>query len=91
MYKAHQENGYVPLVSEAYGGAEVVSYYAVAVVPASMCSGGSSVGLASLAGKRSCHTGYGRTAGWTMPVGRLAASGAVSHCSALCHWPHLML
>jgi hypothetical protein len=57
------------------------SYYSVAVVPREFCTTG--VTLASLAGKRSCHTGYRKTAGWTMPVGYLTGSGAVS--VSVCH------
>jgi melanoma-associated antigen p97 len=55
---------------------QAASYYSVAIVPREFCTAG--VTLASLAGKRSCHTGFRKTAGWTMPMGLLASTGAVS-------------
>lgn len=42
-------------------------YYSVGVVNKGQCPGS----LKELAGKRSCHTGYGRAAGWVLPVSKL--------------------
>jgi hypothetical protein len=36
-----------------------------------------------LQGKRSCHTGYRKTAGWMMPVGILTADGTVRAFAAV--------
>lgn len=45
------------------------SYFAVAVVKK-----GSGVTWDTLRGKRSCHTGIGRTAGWNIPMGLIHKS-----------------
>uniref|UniRef100_A0A7N6A7T7 Serotransferrin n=1 Tax=Anabas testudineus TaxID=64144 RepID=A0A7N6A7T7_ANATE len=66
--------GLVPAMVEQYdqGNADKKpssissSYYAVAVVKA-----GSGVTWENLQGKRSCHTGIGRTAGWNIPMGHV--------------------
>ncbi|XP_037132090.1 transferrin-a isoform X3 [Syngnathus acus] len=65
--------GLVPAMVEQYdetkcsqAGASASSYYAVAVVKK-----GSGVTWANLRGKKSCHTGFGRTAGWNIPMGKI--------------------
>uniref|UniRef100_A0A8D0G642 Lactotransferrin n=1 Tax=Sphenodon punctatus TaxID=8508 RepID=A0A8D0G642_SPHPU len=63
-----------PIVAEAYGPTgSVTSYYAVAVVKK-----GTSFTFTELKGRKSCHTGLGRSAGWVIPIGRLLARGCIS-------------
>ncbi|XP_073530437.1 serotransferrin-A-like [Phyllobates terribilis] len=60
----------IPILSENYGTEKDVDtcYYAVALVKKS-----SKFMFNELKGKRSCHTGVGRTAGWVVPFGILRA------------------
>jgi ABC-type phosphate/phosphonate transport system substrate-binding protein len=63
-----------PIVAENYGGDVGSTYYSIAVVKAN--SGISS--LADLEGKKACHTGYRKTAGWMAPIGTLVGKGVMS-------------
>uniref|UniRef100_A0A673BKC4 Serotransferrin n=1 Tax=Sphaeramia orbicularis TaxID=375764 RepID=A0A673BKC4_9TELE len=58
--------GLVPVMAEQYDEGIASSYYAVAVVKKN-----SGVTWENLRGKRSCHTGMGRTAGWNIPMGQI--------------------
>ncbi|KAM7064483.1 lactotransferrin [Molossus nigricans] len=57
-----------PIAAEVYGTQEEpqTQYYAVAVVRK-----GSNFQLSQIQGRRSCHTGLNRSAGWNVPVGIL--------------------
>ena len=58
------------VVAEDYGAGPLTSYYGVAVVKK-----GSNFGIKDLKGKKSCHTGAKKTAGWNIPVGFLLSKG----------------
>ena len=70
----------VPVVAEDYGGEVGTSYYAVAVVR----KNNSGFDINSLKGKKSCHTGAGKNAGWNVPIGFLLKTKKIkldSSCS----------
>uniref|UniRef100_A0A8C5ALH1 Serotransferrin n=1 Tax=Gadus morhua TaxID=8049 RepID=A0A8C5ALH1_GADMO len=58
-----------PIISEKYGP-ESSCYYAVAVVKKY-----TGFSFQELRGKKSCHTGIGKTAGWNIPIGTLLTTG----------------
>ncbi|XP_043989676.1 transferrin-a [Gambusia affinis] len=55
-----------PILAEDYGETSDTCYYAVAVVKK-----GTNFGIRDLGGKKSCHTGLGKSAGWNIPIGTL--------------------
>ncbi|XP_061549609.1 serotransferrin-like isoform X2 [Phycodurus eques] len=73
VYTAGLENFKLhPIIAEDYGAASDSCYYAVAVVKK-----GTDFGIRDLAGKRSCHTGLGKSAGWNIPIGTLIKLGVL--------------
>ncbi|XP_076837753.1 serotransferrin-2-like [Brachyhypopomus gauderio] len=57
-----------PIIAEDYGKDGETCYYAVAVVKK-----GTTFKFSELKGKKSCHTGLGKSAGWNIPIGTLVA------------------
>ncbi|XP_062987783.1 melanotransferrin [Elgaria multicarinata webbii] len=83
VYTAGKAYGLVPAAGERYADGDTTStYYAVAVVERATAN---AFTIHDLQGKRSCHTGYGRTAGWKIPVGLLLRKGIIQPqgCSVL--------
>ncbi|KAJ8367835.1 hypothetical protein SKAU_G00078630 [Synaphobranchus kaupii] len=62
-----------PIIAEEYGQYSDTCYFAVAVVKRD-----SDFGFNELMGKRSCHTGLGKSAGWNIPIGTLLAQGQIT-------------
>lgn len=50
------------------------AYYAVALVKRNLSD---AFTISDLKGKKSCHTGLGRTAGWNIPIGILIKRGII--------------
>ncbi|XP_026542960.1 melanotransferrin [Notechis scutatus] len=75
VYVAGKAYGLVPAAAEHYADGDTVStYYAVAVVKRATSD---VFTIHDLQQKRSCHTGYGRMAGWNIPIGLLLRKGFI--------------
>nr|CAB3263754.1 serotransferrin-1 [Phallusia mammillata] len=70
LYNAGINHGLLPIVTEHYGGGSIPSYYAVAAIRANDTT--TKFTKEGLKGKRTCHTGYQKTAGWNVPVGLMS-------------------
>ncbi|XP_071808080.1 melanotransferrin-like [Asterias amurensis] len=71
VYPAGFEFGLVPIMNEQYAQTNPDGYHAIAVVKKS----NPAITIKNLRGKKSCHTGVRKTAGWNVPVGFLMESG----------------
>nr|DBA26228.1 TPA: hypothetical protein GDO54_010516 [Pyxicephalus adspersus] len=75
IYTAGKMYGLVPAAAESYSEHLTIgSYYAVAVVHKKP---NNAFTIHELKGKKSCHTGYMRTAGWNVPIGILKKHGLI--------------
>ncbi|XP_074544804.1 transferrin-a [Halichoeres trimaculatus] len=61
-----------PIIAEDYGTTSETCYYAVAVVKKT-----STFKFSELRGKKSCHTGFQKSAGWNIPVGTLVSMNLI--------------
>nr|AEZ51816.1 transferrin [Lates calcarifer] len=61
-----------PIIAEDYGPSSETCYYAVAVAKK-----GTQFGFQDLRGKKSCHTGLGKSAGWNIPIGTLVSMNII--------------
>ncbi|XP_031569160.1 melanotransferrin-like [Actinia tenebrosa] len=66
VLKAGKTYDLVPIVAEDYETLAGMGYYSVIVAKKD-----TTVTIGTLKGKKSCHTGYRRTAGWNIPIGYL--------------------
>ncbi|XP_019626581.1 PREDICTED: uncharacterized protein LOC109471661 isoform X4 [Branchiostoma belcheri] len=66
IYTAGSKYNLLPVMGEDYGHGDA-SYWAVAVVR----KDNPEINMNNLRGRKSCHTGIGKTSGWNLPVGWL--------------------
>ncbi|KAI8511347.1 antigen p97 [Branchiostoma belcheri] len=72
IYTAGSQYNLVPVMGEDYGNGDA-SYWAVAVVR----KDNPEINMNNLRGRKSCHTGIGKTSGWNVPVGWLIQNNQI--------------
>ena len=74
VFDGSRDMGLQPVMADDYSGnGDALSYYAITVVPKTMCEENPELSLDDLKGMRSCHTGYRKTSGWTIPLATIIA------------------
>nr|AAN39804.1 transferrin-like protein IDI-100 [Dunaliella salina] len=78
LYLSHKDYRLTTFISQSIdGGTTTAVYYGLAVVKAETCTSGTIASFKDLRGKKACHTGYRRTVGWQLPIGKLLATGVM--------------
>lgn len=68
LYLGYRDHRLRAVAAEDSGSGDASEYYSIAIVNQSFCGTANATrGFAGLAGRSMCSSGYGRTAGWSVP------------------------